>query len=212
MNYEKERQISEMYAVMNSGGVALFPVDVGYSLCGMTEEAAERIIELKKVTGKSLGILGTLKIARAVTVNRDYNRVHDLWETGKPFGAVVRLADDAPEIPAQVVRDRTVAIFLNTGEIADCVIRRSLVQPAIIFGSSANLSGAGNHYRLEDVEPEIRNGADYVSNFGPTRYQEFADGKGKAATLIDVVQGKIIREGFFAQELWQHAEQLGWLR
>jgi len=50
-------------------------------------------------------------------------------------------------------------------------------------GSSANPSGTGNRYRIEDIPEEITSLADIVIDYGVSKYAALAEGRG--ATILD---------------------------
>ena len=61
-----------------------------------------------------------------------------------------------------------------------------------IFGSSANTSLQGSKYRLEDIEPKVREAADIEIDHGLSKYH---NAEGRSSTIIDLKDYKTIRIG-----------------
>jgi hypothetical protein len=66
------------------------------------------------------------------------------------------------------------------------------LEPSIAFlGSSANISGTGVKFRVEDIQPEIVEGADLVVNYGLAKYHLYR----VSSTMINFDSMQVIRIG-----------------
>ena len=79
-----------------------------------------------------------------------------------------------------------------------------------MFGSSGNVSNAGNHYRFEDVEDEIKAGVDFKIDLGESKYQQSRNGsKNLAATILDLENDLLLRRGLVCDEVIREAREMG---
>jgi tRNA A37 threonylcarbamoyladenosine synthetase subunit TsaC/SUA5/YrdC len=185
------------------GGVAIFPVDVGYAIVGNAEEAIARVFACKrrsfeKACGMfsnrdmfvNLALVGEreLAIVDAVTIRH-----------GLPFSVVVPYKVDhpffaglSPLTRARSSRGDTIDMLLNAGMLHDEVARLSWQRGLPVLGSSANTSLTGSKYRLSDVEQPVREAADLLIDYGPTRYSH-PDGMG--SSIVALPSLKPIRRG-----------------
>ncbi len=198
-----------VFEVVYGGGVAIVHLDVGYAVLGHSRKSVERIYEAKrrsysKPTGlvgnfmlhETLHVLGDRERAmiRAITVEHDlplaviapYRRDHPLLKTLDPF--VLRNA----------VKDGTVNILLNAGELRNHVADIAVGHGALFVGSSANVSSRGIRYQIEDVDPELRTIADIEIDYGPSAYRNAA---GKSSTMIDFSNYRVRRAGACFDEI-----------
>lgn len=203
------KETKHILAILQQGGVALVPFDVGYALLGGTQGAIDRIFALKqRPKERSCVTLGTADIFRELTRSEYSRRVSQFTY---PVGLVDRVNDHSlfyAKIPSGVLTDGHIAVFLNMGDLANSLARTAFLSDYCIYGSSANISGAGNHYTLADVEEPIRKGVDYVVE-GVVRYQPLMKGKGLGATILDLEHRTVVRSGLCYNEVTQQAIELG---
>lgn len=189
--------------VVEQGGVAIVHLDVGYAVLAHTRAAVERIYAAKQRDyGKATGIVGNhalheelhllgereRRIIRAITCDHDlplgviapYRADHPLLRTLDPF------------VLGNAVKDATLNILLNAGELRTRVADLALGRGRIFVGSSANVSGRGIHYRLEDVEPELRAIADVEIDYGLSAYR---NPEHLSSTMIDFKTFRVQRAG-----------------
>ena len=190
------------FDVLKAGGIAIIPMDVGYTCAGGSGAALKRIFHTKKRgTSKRNAMVGDMAIARQLydlsprgwevveVITRDY----DL-----PLGAVgpcwidhplLRVLDE--EAIEASTKDGTLVMLLNAGPFHSQISRLSLTEGHPIFGSSANLSLAGTKFRVEDIEPEIKTIADLIIDHGLRKYHFY----GQSSTLLNVETFEVVRHG-----------------
>jgi tRNA A37 threonylcarbamoyladenosine synthetase subunit TsaC/SUA5/YrdC len=190
------------FDALKSGGIAILPMDVGYSLIGGGEAALARIFETKRRAATKLNaMVADNEIHRELHVldGRGFDIVkaitqdHDL-----PLGAIAPARLDhpllkavSPETLERSHRDGTIAMLLNAGPFHAEICRLSRAEMHPLFGSSANLSLSGTKFRVEDIEPEIRAIADVVIDHGLRKYHLYK----ASSTLLDVERMEVVRYG-----------------
>ena len=188
--------------VMEQGGVAILPNDVGYSLIGATAPALHRIFATKRRAPSKLNaMLGNDALHRELHQVSPRGReivqaiVHDY---DLPLGLVAPcrvdhplLAKLDPDIYARSTRENTLLMLLNAGPFHCEITRLSLERETLLFGSSANLSLHGTKFRVEDMEPEITAIADVVIDYGLMKYHPWQ----ASSTLINCETLEVIRYG-----------------
>lgn len=204
---ERERVLS----ILAKDGVVIVPLDVAYALLTMSERGVERIHAMK---GRSLDrpsvVLGTPDVFRALTDSRFADAIDGLRS---PVGLVENVnakSELLHKIPRSIVKSNSIAIFLNTGRLGSDLARHALDRGEVIVGSSGNISGTGNNYRLEDVEPSIRSAVDLAIDRGEVPYQgDDEHGKPLGSTMVDLRTGKIIRHGLVEDRVKEELMELG---
>ena len=196
------RDAERAFDAIVAGGVAILPMDVGYSLIGTSEAALKRIFDTKRRAPSKLNaMLGDEAIHREVHVLDARQREivdaivrdHDL-----PLGLIAPGRMDHPILqrlsPAMLARstqDGTVLMLLNAGPFHAAICALSHQRQVPLFGSSANLSLSGTKFRVEDIEPEIRAIADVTIDHGLRKYHAYR----ASSTLLDIRTLKIVRQG-----------------
>ncbi len=188
--------------VLVEGGIAILPMDIGYSAIGGSEATLARIFQAKRrAASKRNAMVGDDEIHREVhildqrgrDIVRALTRDYDL-----PLGAIAPCRMDHPLIakltPAtragSLVSD-TVAMLLNAGPFHAEISRLSREREHPLFGSSANLSLSGTKFRVEDIEPEIRGIADICIDYGLRKYHLYR----ASSTLLDLTTLEVVRHG-----------------
>lgn len=188
--------------VVKVGGIALLPNDTGYALCGASMDPLKRIYDTKQrgshkrnamaadlETQRELHTLSSRaqQMVEAIVVD------HDL-----PIGVIAPFRADHPLIRAlgdEAVRASTavgtIGTLLNAGPLHAAVCRLSREETVPLFGSSANLSGTGTRFRVEDIQPEVRAIADITVDYGLRRCHVYR----RAGTLINFETMQVIRIG-----------------
>jgi len=77
--------------------------------------------------------------------------------------------------------DGTIHVAINNGPLADELTRLAYAENFVLQGSSANPTGTGNRFCLEDVPEEIKNIADIVLDYGLAKYSAY----GLGSTILD---------------------------
>ena len=91
----------------------------------------------------------------------------------------------------QTTDEGTIAMLLNAGPLLDELARIAFADDRLVIGSSANISLRGVKFRADDIEPEIREAADIVIDYGLSRWNRY----GRSSTLIDVGRMRVVRYG-----------------
>jgi tRNA A37 threonylcarbamoyladenosine synthetase subunit TsaC/SUA5/YrdC len=78
-------------------------------------------------------------------------------------------------------------MLLNAGQLFEevCRLCREAVLP--VFGSSANLTGTGPRFRVEDIQPEILEIADVVVDYGLRKCHVYQ----RSATILKFENGNV---------------------
>jgi tRNA A37 threonylcarbamoyladenosine synthetase subunit TsaC/SUA5/YrdC len=190
------------FEVLREGGIAVLPMDVGYSLIGGSAAALKRIFDTKGRTPSKLNaMLGHDAIAREVL---DLSpRGWDVYDviTGAydlPLGAVgpCRLEHPLlqamePDALSMSTLDATVCMLVNAGPFHRALCDLSLAHGHPLFGSSANLSLHGTKFRVQDIEPEVLAIADVVIDHGLRKYHSYR----ASSTLLDMESFEVLRRG-----------------
>ena len=190
------------FDVLNDGGIAIMPMDVGYTCAGGSATALQRIFDTKQRAGeKRNAMVGDAEIHREVHVvdQRGRDIVRAITEDhGLPFGPVAPCDMDHPILrhlaPGAVpgsIKDGTVCMLVNAGAFHREISRLSRENDFPVFGSSANLSLAGTKFQVEDIEPEITGIADIVIDHGLRKYHLYR----ASSTLIDLRTLEVVRVG-----------------
>jgi tRNA A37 threonylcarbamoyladenosine synthetase subunit TsaC/SUA5/YrdC len=190
------------FDVLKAGGIAIIPMDVGYTCAGGSGAALQKIFDTKqRALSKRNAMVGDQAIAREI-----YKLSPRGWEVvdaitgdyGLPLGAVgpcridhplLRVLDDLA-IDAST-KDGTLVMLMNAGPFHGEICRLSLQEMHPIFGSSANLSLTGTKFRIEDIEPEILGIADVVIDHGLRKYHYYQ----QSSTLLNVETFEVVRHG-----------------
>jgi len=188
--------------IMQEGGIAILPNDVGYSLIGARRPALRKIFDTKKRAPSKLN---------AMLGNDDLHReLHVVSERGRaivdaitvdyelPLGLIAPcrtnhplLATLDPDTFERSTKDNTLLMLLNAGPFHREITRLSLERETLLFGSSANLSMHGTKFRVEDMEPEITAIADVVIDYGLMKYHPWQS----SSTLLDCETLQVVRYG-----------------
>jgi tRNA A37 threonylcarbamoyladenosine synthetase subunit TsaC/SUA5/YrdC len=196
-----EQDAREVYATLTAGGLVLLPTDVGYGLVAIEEDAVRRLYDLKgRPATKPCVTVANLEILTRVAQPLA-DDVHDwLAEITRmtPLAIVTRAAASplierlTPYVRGQATHAGTIALFFRAGRILERVAELALADDKLLIGSSANISGAGNNYTLDDVPDVMREGADLVLDRGPAWFRNDAQ---LASTILDLTTGTFLRRG-----------------
>lgn len=200
--YDYEADARRAYDVVAGGGVAIIPCDIGYAIVGASPEAIARAFAAKR---RAPAKLNALTGCRAL-----HQAVHDVDARGRevvraitedldlPLGTVARYRPEhplvrriAPEVLEQSTKAGTVAMLVNAGRFLDALGWLSFVNNLPIIGSSANVSHRGVKFRVDEIEPEVREAADLVIDHGVMRWAAY----NCSSTMLDVNEMKVVRHG-----------------
>ena len=194
---------SRVLDVVADGGVAIIPLDVAYGIVGHREPAMRRIFEAKRRSyEKPSGFFGHWDLfseihivgARERDVVRAVIQDNDLpLSVVAPFRAdhpLLRPVD--PFVLSSSTKEDTLDMLLNAGILHNEITRQSRDRGIAIFGSSANLSLTGSKFRLEDIDPPVRQAAEVALDYGLSRYHNPA---GVSSTIVDLRNFQTVRQG-----------------
>jgi tRNA A37 threonylcarbamoyladenosine synthetase subunit TsaC/SUA5/YrdC len=185
------------------GELALVPGDLGYAFVGSSAESLKRSLVVKgRAAHKKHGMLGNWDLHREVQVVED-ERARVILETlcldfGLPVGIVAPFNRDHPvlrnydeETLASCTYDGTIGMLVNNGPLYEACTRLGHERSIGLLGSSANLSGTGPKFRLEDVQQPLRDAAAIEFDYGLAKFHHYQ----RSSTMIDIRTMKIIRIG-----------------
>jgi tRNA A37 threonylcarbamoyladenosine synthetase subunit TsaC/SUA5/YrdC len=196
-----ENDAHRVYATLRAGGLVLLPTDVGYGLLAIEEPAVRRIYELKgRPSSKPCVTVANFEIVSRVAHPLTDSVREWLAETTRltPLAIVTRAAESplldglSDYVRGQATHAGTIALFLRAGRLLDRVAELALEHGKLALGSSANLSGSGNNYTLEDVPAAMRSSAELVIDRGPAWFRNDAQ---LASTILDLTTGTFLRKG-----------------
>lgn len=165
-NYDKV--VAEALKVLREGGVILYPTDTVWGLgCDATNPSAvAKVYGIKKRSdSKSLVLLASDLDMVARFVERIPDIAIDLVEVNdRPMtiiypGAIAGTGDRFHLAYNVVAADGSVGIRIPLNDFCRDLVRR-LGRPMV--STSANISGNPTPRTFKDIEPEIKEGADYA--------------------------------------------------
>ena len=190
------------FGALQKGGIAIFPVDVGYTIAGGSQESLLRIFNTKgRQATKLNAMVGDMEIHRSLHQlgQRERDMVSTLTEDyDLPLGVIAPYDTTHPLVrrldPATLAgssRDNTIAMLVNAGPFHAEICRLSREEGFPIFGSSANLTNTGTKFRVQDIPHELIDIADVVIDYGLRKYYHYQ----RSATLINFETMDVIRVG-----------------
>ncbi|KAE8416387.1 hypothetical protein BDV36DRAFT_260191 [Aspergillus pseudocaelatus] len=104
-----------------------------------------------------------------------------------------RLATLDPATLLQVTKGDTVSIAVPEGPFLRELGRLCDEDPEgmLMFGTSANLTGQGQRFRIEDIEPRVIDAVDLVVDYGLQKWQVYRRG----GVNFDAENMKVLRKG-----------------
>lgn len=184
------------------GGLAIIPGDAGYAIVASTPKALHAGFTAKgRGAHKRHGMLGNWDLHQELHVLDERSRAiaatlvldHDL-----PVGIVAPFRRDHPVLReideptlATCVLDGTLAMLVNNGPFFDACARLGHERSVPLLGSSANLTGTGPKFRIEDIQSPIRAVADAEFDYGLAKYHLYR----RSSTMIDFSTMQVIRIG-----------------
>ncbi|OJJ57218.1 hypothetical protein ASPSYDRAFT_47511 [Aspergillus sydowii CBS 593.65] len=200
------RDAKETYNTLKRGGVAIIPTDVGYALLTSTQAGIQRIFSAKdRREGHNIGIIGTYKQHREIHVlpEAKFEMTRVLIEDMAMIVGVIakydtknlhpRLATLDPATLSQVTDGDTVSIAVPEGPFLRELGRLCDDDPEgmLMFGTSANLTGQGQRFRVEDIESRVIDAVDLVVDYGLQKWQVYRRG----GVNFDAENMKVLRKG-----------------
>ncbi|GFG00660.1 hypothetical protein IFM53868_10816 [Aspergillus udagawae] len=196
----------QAYATLKSGGVIIAPTDVGYALITSTQAGIQRIFAAKdRRQGHSIGIMGTYRQHREIHMlpESKFEMTRVLTEdSGMIVGIIAkfdtkslhpRLAVLDPTTLSQVTQGDTVSIAVPEGPFLRELGRLCDADPQgmLMFGTSANRTGQGQQFRVEDIDSVVLASADLVVNYGLQKWHLY----GRGGVNFDAENMRVLRRG-----------------
>lgn len=194
---------ARIFDVVRKGGVAIFPVSVGYAIVGHEDEAIRRIYAAKERSfEKPCGNFGDWQLFNellrvsdlAREVVRTITQDHDLpFSVVAPFRAEHPLAAGLPPFTLKnATKAGTMDVLLNAGPLHDEIARLARENAYGVSGSSANVSLSGSKFVLHEVQAQVRKIADIEIDYGLVPYH---NDKGLGSTIVDLRNFETVRVG-----------------
>ena len=192
-----------VFRTIQNGGVAIFPVSVGYAIVGHAEEAIQRCYTAKQRSfDKPCGNFGDWELFNEMLVcsdkARELVRVM-IQDNDLPFSVVAPFREDHPVVqsmPPFTLKNATKAgtmdLLMNAGPLHNEIARLARENQFNVSGSSANVSLTGSKFRLEDVQDQVRSIADIQIDYGLVPYH---NPEGLGSTIVDLTNFRTIRVG-----------------
>ncbi|SFD80901.1 Sua5/YciO/YrdC/YwlC family protein [Salipiger profundus] len=197
-----EAHIATVWETMKSGGIAIVANDVGYGIWAADPAAVEMVYRTKRrgphkrhavtvdiIGQREIHVLDRRRQDMIECVTQDY----DL-----PLGVVARFRPDHPfirAIPQTLFKastaSGTVGCLMNGGRIHRAIGKLARENLMPVFGSSANISGSGTKFRIEDIEPGILGIADVIVDYGLRPYHPYQ----RSSTIMDFETLEVLRMG-----------------
>ncbi|MFB6190894.1 MAG: L-threonylcarbamoyladenylate synthase [Candidatus Nanohaloarchaea archaeon] len=179
MKDEIKRQVEEAKEVLQEGGTVIYPTETAYGIAAdaLDPEAVEKVYEVKQRPRekKLTVIVDSLESAeRYAELTGEERRI---VETLMP-GPLTLVADRKPAVP-DVLNDRFVF------RVPDSEVARELAANGPMTATSANISGQETSYRVEDIDPELRDEVDYIIDAGTLE-------QGPTSTIAEVNNGEVV--------------------
>ena len=190
------------FDVLTGGGIAILPMDVGYSIIGGSGSALQKIFATKRRAATKLNAM----VANNDIASSVYNlssRARDVIdcitiEYDLPIGTVAPFHTDHtmlarldPQTIQASTKDGTLVMLLNAGKLHAAITARSWADQFPLFGSSANLTMSGTKFDGDEIEPEIRAIADIMLHYGLMKYHPWR----QSSTLLNVETFEVVRFG-----------------
>lgn len=200
--FDIEADARRAFDALASGGIAIVPNDIGYSLLGGSRVALDRIFATKQRAPQKLNaMVANLALQRELhvcstrgqeivdAITRDYDLPLGCIAPFRPDHPIMAGLD--PEVLSGSTRGGTLVMLLNAGRFHAALTRLSHEAKVPLFGSSANLTLSGTKFRVEDMEPEITAIADVVVDHGLQRFHPYRS----SSTLLNVETLEVVRFG-----------------
>lgn len=201
-----QQDAQRAYQTLKAGGVIIAPTEVGYALMTATPAGIQRIFAAKgRRAEHNIGVIGTYRQHREIHVlpESKFEMTRVLTEDlGMIIGIIAkydtvnmhpRLAALDRTTLSQVTRGDTISIAVPEGPFLKELGKLCDNDPAgtLVFGTSANLTGQGQRFRCEDIEPAVLDSADLVVNYGLQRWHSYGCG----GMNFDVENMQVLRKG-----------------
>ena len=191
------------FDILKAGGVALWPNAVGYGMIGGPQPAVQKIFNTKRrgshkrnallcnnATQREVHVLDSRSQEIVEAITQDFNLPLGAIGTYRPDHPLVQKVD--PELLKESTANGTIGMLLNAGPLYEELCRLAQEDTQPLLGSSANLTGTGPKFRVEDIQPELKGIADIIVDYGLRKYHTY----NRSATILDLSRGvEVLRIG-----------------
>lgn len=160
MEEDLRKQVEEAKEVLGNGGIVIFPTETAYGIAAdaTNPEAVEKVYELKERPREK----GLTTIASSLSQVEEYAELSEnekeIVENFMP-GPLTLVAEKKSHVPDGL--NENFVFRISSSEIA-----RTLAEDFPITATSANISGQETSYSVEDIDPGLRQRADYIIDVG----------------------------------------------
>ncbi|KAI0531953.1 hypothetical protein GGR58DRAFT_207699 [Xylaria digitata] len=197
-----QRDAREAFEVLKADGVIIAPMDSGYALLSCSAEGIERAFQAKqRKPGHTLGVVGSYETHEQLHIlpPEKFEMTRVLTQDMHSLVGVVALyRKDHPRIAAlspatldRATKGDTLGIGIVENEFLRELTKLNDEDGQLMIGSSANLTGRGQKFRVQDIEPEVYQSADLIVDYGLQRYHRYK----RAGTIFDIENMRVIRMG-----------------
>lgn len=200
--YDIPGDAQRVFDTVAAGGAVIMPSDVGYGAMASSSDALLRLFRAKRrAPHKRHAMAGNYDLHREIHQlgRREQDMVDAVVLDARlplavvgPYDAThpVVAAVESETLAASTV-DKTLAMLVNGGALQDSVVRIAHANGTPLLGSSANLSGAGTKFRVQDIEQPIVDAVDLVVDYGLRKYHLYR----RSSTMIDFSTMEVVRIG-----------------
>lgn len=191
-----------IFDTVSAGGAVIMPGDIGYAAGANSGARLQRLFEAKqRAPHKRNAMAGNYDLHREVhEIGRREREIIDAiaLDARLPICVVAPFRADHPVVAAaggETLTASTVggtlAMLLNNGRLPEEVVRLTHAAGLPLFGSSANLTGTGTKFRVEDIQQPIIDAVDLVVDYGLCKYHHYR----RSSTVIDFTTMEVVRIG-----------------
>lgn len=190
------------FNIIEDGGTCILPMDVGYAFLGSGLDPVMKIFNTKKrANTKYNALIGNLDHHRTLhecssrgseivsAIVEDYDLPLGIIAPCNPEHELFGTIDK--DLYTRSTVDDTLAMLTNAGNFHAEITKLAFEAGRLVFGSSANVSTTGTRFRVEDIQDEIKEAADYIVDYGPVKYTH----QGMSSTLLNVETLEVNRFG-----------------
>jgi tRNA A37 threonylcarbamoyladenosine synthetase subunit TsaC/SUA5/YrdC len=191
-----------VFDTIGAGGAVIMPGDIGYAAGANSAAALQRLFTVKqRGPHKRNAMAGNYELHREVhdIGGREREIIDAITvDAGLPLCVVAPYHAEHPVVAAleaEVLTASTVgntlAMLVNGGRLQDEIVRLTHAAGLPLLGSSANLTGTGTKFRVEDIQQPIIDAVDLVIDYGLCRYHHYR----RSSTVIDFSTMEVVRIG-----------------
>lgn len=209
----KQHEIQQAYETIKSGGLAIIPSRVGYTLLGNSDQAIEKMYRIKgRPLTKPCVILTKydflFEIARVPARHTSFIEAIDKENLlcgfilkrkyHSFFSSFSRFTDMNSQKP-----DGTSCFVIHGGDYIEYLVDRSVEDRMFVVGSSANQSGTGNEGVFSRIPEHIRAQVDYALDDDEYVHREYNPITRAQGVMVDLTGniGVVIREGLQTEKI-----------